>query len=137
MMNESKPTAITLLGIEYHSGIPVYRQIINAVTSAVANGEVAKGDSLPTIRNLAENLKINPNTVAKAYRELELTGVVTSAGRNGTVVTGHRESVPQPSRAEKESKLKEIHSRVVAEARAHGISERDLARIFIRGENHG
>ena len=76
------------LSIEYHSGIPVYRQVINAVTSAIANGEITEGDPLPTIRNLAEELMINPNTVAKAYRELELTGVVASAGRNGTVVTG-------------------------------------------------
>ena len=124
------------LSIEYHSGIPVYRQIINAVTSSVANGEIGKGDPLPTIRNLAEELKINPNTVAKAYRELELTGVVVSAGRNGTVVTAHRKRPPRPSRAEKETKLKEIYSRVVAEARAHGISAKDLARVFMRGERH-
>ena len=125
------------LSIEYHSGIPVYRQIINAVNSAVANAEITRGDSLPTIRNLAEELRINPNTVAKAYRELELTGVVISAGRNGTVVTGHRKALPHPSRAEKETKLQEIYSRALAEARAHGISESDVARIFNRGESHG
>ena len=125
------------LSIEYHSGIPVYRQIINAVASAVANGEITKGDPLPTIRNLAEDLRINPNTVAKAYRELELTGVVVSAGRNGTVVTGHRTTLPGPSRAEKEIKLEEIYSRAIAEARAHGLSKRDLVRIFNRGESHG
>lgn len=123
--------------IEYHSGIPVYRQIINAVTSAVANAEITDGCSLPTIRSLAEELKINPNTVAKAYRELELIGVVASAGRNGTVVTGRRKTRPRPSRAEKEMKLKQIYSRVIAEARAHGISEKDLARFFDRGEGHG
>lgn len=128
--------AMLPLSIEYHSGIPVYRQIINAITSAVANGEITKGDPLPTIRNLAEELEINPNTVAKAYRELELVGVVVSAGRNGTVVTGHRRTLPLPSRAEKEIKLKEIYSRAVAEARAHGISEKDVARMFNRGEGH-
>ena len=122
------------LNIEYHSGIPVYRQIINAVTSAVANGEMGAGDALPTIRSLAGELEINPNTVAKAYRELELTGVVASAGRNGTVVTAGRKKLPPPSRAEKEIKLKEIHSRVVAEARAHRISEKDLAEMFKKGE---
>ena len=125
------------LAIEYHSGIPVYRQIINAVTSAVANGEIGDGDPVPTIRSLAEELKINPNTVAKAYRELELSGVVASAGRNGTVVTARRKTVARPSRAEKEQKLKEIHSRVMAEARAHGLSEEDLVRVFVGGESHG
>jgi len=125
------------LRIEYHSGIPVYRQIINAITSAIANDQITKGDPLPTIRNLAEELKINPNTVAKAYRELELTGLVVSAGRNGTMVTGHRKALRLPSRAEKEIKLKEIYSRAMAEARAHGISEKDVARIFNRGQSHG
>jgi GntR family transcriptional regulator len=125
------------LSIEYHSGIPVYRQIINAITLSVANGKITKGDPLPTIRNLAEELEVNPNTVAKAYRELELTGVVVSAGRNGTVVTGHAKTLPRPSRAEREIKLKEIYSRAIAEARAHGISESDVAEIFHRGESHG
>jgi len=135
-MKKSNPMSTFHLNIEYHSGIPVYRQIINAVTSAVANGEVRKGDALPTIRSLAERLKINPNTVAKAYRELELTGVVASAGRNGTVVRGPLKTQRRPSRAEKETKLQEIYSRVLAEAKAHGLSERDLARVFNRGESH-
>ncbi len=124
------------LTIEYHSGIPVYRQIINTVTAAVVNGELKTGDLLPTIRKLAGDLKINPNTVAKAYRELELIGVVASAGRNGTVVSASRKALSRPSRAEKEIKLKELYSRVVAEARAHGISKKDLAETFIRGERH-
>ncbi len=119
------------LSIEYHSGIPVYRQIINSVTSAVANGELKAGDSLPTIRSLAAELKINPNTVAKAYREMELTGVIESAGRNGTVVTAEKTALPRPSPAEKEEKLREIYSRVLAEAKAYRISEADLAEMFI------
>ncbi len=123
--------------IEYHSGIPVYRQIINAITAGLMNGDIGEGDPLPTIRSLAEELGINPNTVAKAYRELELRGVVASAGRSGTVVTGHRKTLARPTRAEKEVKLKEIYSRVVAEARAHGISEKELAAVFKRGGGHG
>ena len=123
--------------IEYHSGIPVYRQIINAVTAAIASGRIGAGDSLPTIRRLAEDLQINPNTVAKAYRELELTGVVVSAGRNGTVVTATRKKLSRPDHSQKEIKLKEIYSRALAEAQAHGISRQELARIFNRGENDG
>lgn len=129
--------AMPPLRIEYHSGIPVYRQIINAITLSVAKGEIIEGDSLPTIRSLAEELQINPNTVAKAYRELELTGVVASSGRNGTVVKGHRGTPTPPSPAEKEIKLEEIYSRAIAEARAHGISEKDVAKIFAKGESHG
>lgn len=124
------------LSVEYHSGIPVYRQIINAITAALAGGKINRGDALPTIRGLALELKINPNTVAKAYREMELTGLVTSAGRNGTVVTARRKVLPGTTRAEKEIKLKEIYSRAVAEASAHGISAGELAEMFNRGESH-
>ena len=122
--------------IEYHSGIPVYRQIINAITSALSVGEIHAGSPLPTIRSLAADLEINPNTVAKAYRELELRGVVTSAGRKGTVATGQREDLARPSKSEKEIKLRELYSRVVAEARAHGISEKELSKAFSRGGNN-
>ena len=125
------------ISVEYHSGIPVYRQVINAITSALLSGEIMPGDSLPTIRNLAADLGINPNTVAKAYRELELTGLVASAGRNGTVVTGLPSRQSRTSPSEKEIKLKEIYARVLAEARAHGISEKELARVFDQGGKNG
>ena len=62
--------------VEYNSGIPVYRQIINHVCAAVAADSFKPGDQLPTIRALSERLNVNPNTVAKAYRELELKGII-------------------------------------------------------------
>jgi len=53
--------------IEFHSGVPVYKQIINHVSAAIAGGMLKEGDQLPTIRALCETLAVNPNTVAKAY----------------------------------------------------------------------
>jgi GntR family transcriptional regulator len=69
-------------------GVPIYRQIVSQVKHLVASGRLAPGEPLPPIRALAEQLMINPNTVARAYRELELDGVVASRKTAGTFVTG-------------------------------------------------
>ena len=67
-------------------GVPIYLQIVNQVKLLVASGRMASGDELPPIRTLAEKLTINPNTVARAYRELEVAGVVTKRRTAGTYV---------------------------------------------------
>ena len=68
-------------------GVPIYLQIINQVKHLVAAGRLAPGEELPPIRVLAERLLVNPNTVARAYRELELAGVVTKRRTTGTYVS--------------------------------------------------
>ena len=69
------------------NGVPIYLQIVNQVKYLVASGRLAPGDELPTIRALAERLLVNPNTVARAYRELEQAGVVTTRRTAGTFVS--------------------------------------------------
>ena len=69
-------------------GLPIYLQIINQVKYLVASGRLAPGEELPPIRALAQELLINPNTVARAYRELELAGVVEKRRTAGTYVSG-------------------------------------------------
>jgi GntR family transcriptional regulator len=69
------------------NGVPIYLQIVNQVKYLVASGRLGPGDELPTIRALAEKLLINPNTVARAYRELEQAGVVTTRRTAGTYVS--------------------------------------------------
>jgi GntR family transcriptional regulator len=68
-------------------GLPIYQQIVNQVRYFVASGRLAPGEELPPIRVLAERLLINPNTVARAYRELEVAGIVTKRSTAGTFVT--------------------------------------------------
>jgi GntR family transcriptional regulator len=68
-------------------GVPIYLQIVNQVKYLVASGTLQAGEELPPIRTLAERLLINPNTVARAYRELELAGVVTKRRTAGTYVS--------------------------------------------------
>ena len=68
-------------------GVPIYLQIVNQVKRLVSSGRLAPGEELPPIRALAEQLLINPNTVARAYRELELAGVVIKRRTAGTFVS--------------------------------------------------
>ena len=75
------------LHISPHDGVPIYLQIVNQVKYLVASGRLAPGEELPPIRTLAEQLLINPNTVARAYRELELAGIVMKRRTAGTYVS--------------------------------------------------
>jgi GntR family transcriptional regulator len=68
-------------------GVPIYIQIVNQVRHLVASGRLAPGDEMPSIRVLAEQLTVNPNTVARAYLELEHTGIVTKRNGSGTYVS--------------------------------------------------
>src|SRR5437588_8887332 len=73
--------------LDLRSGVPVYRQIIDQVLAAVASGRMASGDQLPTVRQLAVDLSINPNTVIRAYRELEIRGFLETHQGSGTFVS--------------------------------------------------
>jgi GntR family transcriptional regulator len=119
--------------IEYNSGIPVYRQIINQVGAAVAAGAFRPGDQLPTIRALHEQLKVNPNTVAKAYRELELKGIIVSERGSGSFVA-EQAPAPAPGVREKKARLKNIYHRLLTEAASSGLSESELLS-FIKERN--
>ena len=73
--------------ISPHDGVPIYLQIVNQVKYLVASGRLAPGEELPAIRVLADRLTVNPNTVARAYRELEVAGVVEKRRTAGTYVS--------------------------------------------------
>ena len=111
--------------LEFHSGIPVYRQIIHHVQTAVAAGRLGAGDQLPTIRALHEKLQVNPNTVAKAYRELQHLGIVAAEHGSGCYIAPGARTPDLPVR-QKKAKLAELCARIAAEARSHGISLDEL-----------
>jgi len=112
--------------LEFHSGIPVYKQIIHRVQSAVAEGRLASGDQLPTIRALHEKLEVNPNTVAKAYRELEHLGVIAAEHGSGCFVAPAASQPADLPARERKAKAQELCARFAAEARSHGISFDEL-----------
>jgi len=119
--------------VEYNSGIPVYRQIINQASAAVAAGTFKPGDQLPTIRALSERLNVNPNTVAKAYRELELKGLIVSERGSGSFIQAQRPA-HAPGAREKKARLKNLYHRLLADAASSGLSESELLS-FIRKKN--
>src|SRR6195256_4788074 len=76
--------------LDLHSGVPVYRQLIDQVRSGTASGSLTAGDQLPTVRQLAVDLAINPNTVLRAYRELELGGLIETHQGTGTFISDRK-----------------------------------------------
>src|SRR5580765_4100860 len=110
--------------IDLHSGVPVYRQLIDQVRSGVAAGSLTEGDQLPTVRQLAVDLEINPNTVVRAYRELELGGLLETHQGTGTFISVHK---LKGSDAERERQLAQIVADCVSRAGAAGFTLEELS----------
>lgn len=111
------------LALDLHTGVPVYRQIIDQVRSGVASGSLLAGDQLPTVRQLAVDLEINPNTVMRAYRELELGGMLETHQGTGTFISGKK---LEKKSAERDRQLSQMASEVAARAGAAGFALEDL-----------
>jgi GntR family transcriptional regulator len=109
--------------IDSKSGVPFYRQIIEQVKFAIARDELAAGDRLPTVRQMAVDLSINPNTVVRAYRELEIEGVLTTQQGSGTFVGTKR---PEIDRLERQRMLDQILTELLARATAYGFRLEDV-----------
>ncbi len=109
------------------SGVPFYKQIILQIEMAIADGRLTSGDQLPTVRGLAVNLKVNPNTVAKAYNELELKGVVTTQQGTGTFISNKKISLTE---IEKERVLSELTRPFISNAHAYGFKLEDLIKYL-------
>ncbi len=109
--------------LDLKSGVPVYRQIIDQVHAARASGSVKPGDQLPTVRQLAVDLSINPNTVMRAYRELELTGALSTYQGTGTFIT---DAKVEQSKAERERQLDRLVTEFVTRAGREGYTVKEL-----------
>lgn len=110
-----------ILEVDSHSAVPPYEQLRQQITALVRAGVVAPGTRLPAIRQLANDLGLAGGTVARAYRELESDGVVSTHGRHGTVVaTGARDDVPTTT-----ASLLPAARKFVADARRIGAGVED------------
>jgi GntR family transcriptional regulator len=109
------------------SGVPIYLQLMEQVKHAIATGALRPGEQLPGIRPLAEELVINPNTVAKAYRELEHEGVVELRHGAGAFVSS---TGPGKKETEKVRAGQSIVAAAVEKLHARGMSDEEIRRLF-------
>ena len=109
--------------LDLHSGVPVYRQIVDQVRGGVASGALPVGDQRPTVRQLAVDLAINPNTVVRAYRELELGGLLETHQGTGTFISAQKIRGGIEERARQ---LARIVEDCVSRAGAAGFTVEDL-----------
>ncbi len=114
-------------------GIPIYLQIINQIKYMVASGRLTPGDKLPPVRKLAEQLLINPNTVARAYRELETAGVLNTRQGSGVFVA---EGISPLARREQTRILRERIDMLLAEARQMDIGVTDVIELIKQQNQH-
>jgi GntR family transcriptional regulator len=113
--------------LDFHSGLPIYTQIVNQVQSQLANGVLKPGDQLPTVRALAQELRVNFNTVARAYRILDEARIISTQQGRGTFIT----EILLPYVAEKlrNESLEALTRRYVDEAIRLGFSEREISQM--------
>ena len=111
------------LQLDPKSGVPFYRQIIDQVKAAIVTGSIGPGDRLPTVRQLAVDLSVNPNTVSRAYTELELTGLVETQMGSGTFV-GQQEV--EGDQIERQRQLEQLCQEFLSRASTHGFTLDDV-----------
>lgn len=111
--------------LDLKSGVPYYKQVILQVEMAIVDGRLENGDQLPTVRSLAVALKINPNTVARAYNELEIRGIVNTQQGTGTFISDKKIEL---SEVEKERILAELTRPYLSNARAYGFTLEELIK---------
>lgn len=113
--------------ISTNDGVPIYLQIVNQIKFLVASGRLAAGDELPPIRGLAEQLLVNPNTVARAYRDLETAGIVEKRRTAGTYVSDQGSPL---ARRERVKILTERIDALLAEAQHMDVSLDDVSKLI-------
>jgi GntR family transcriptional regulator len=123
MLRSSKNGVGFQFTLDLHTGVPVYRQLIDQVRAGMASGSLVAGDQLPTVRQLAVDLEINPNTVMRAYRELELGGMLETHQGTGTFIS---EKKVEKKSAERERLLGQMAREFAGRAGAAGFTVEEL-----------
>ena len=121
-MNDS-----SIIAVDMASPVPVYEQIVQQIQQGVTGGRLAPGAPLPTVRQLATDLVLNRNTVARAYKLLEDQGVIQTAGRKGTFIrTGAVDEVSRLKQGQAERAIRETIQSLVR----NGLSYDEISRLF-------
>ena len=121
----------TLVAVDPKHPTPIYVQLDQGIRAAIATGRLAVGTQLPTVRQLAVDLRVNANTVARVYAELERAGVVETRRGVGTFVAA-RQPAPAKRGRDREPELRALAERWAAEAAARGFTSEDVLRVMAR-----
>ena len=113
------------LRLDMSTGVPAYRQIIDGILRGIASGALQPGEQLPTVRQLAVDLSINPNTVVRAYRELEIRGVLSTQQGMGTFITNKEVKTDDGARRQR---IAQLVRDLLARAGAEGITIEELLK---------
>jgi GntR family transcriptional regulator len=122
-MSENKLT----FNLDIRSGLPIYTQIVNQIQSQLANGIIKPGDQLPTVRALAQELRVNFNTVARAYRILDEERIISTQQGRGTYIT--EKPPPEVNERLRRESLEALTQRYINEAFRLGFSEREVSQM--------
>jgi GntR family transcriptional regulator len=120
--------------LDLKSGVPFHRQIVDQIRYGIASDRLMPGEQLPTVRELAVHLSVNPNTVRKAYSELEILGILDTQQGTGTFV-GDRQVEINP--AEKERMLRQICDELVARGNQYGFTLKEIVTHMQRRLENG
>jgi GntR family transcriptional regulator len=116
-----------LASIDIHSSVAVYIQIENHIQFAISSGQLKPGDQLPSVRELSERLGVNPNTVAKAYRDLEVMGLLFTRRGMGVFIN---KGIEAKCREECRRRIIMRLHEVVAESKASGMSKKEITEVL-------
>jgi GntR family transcriptional regulator len=118
--------------LDLHSGVPVYRQIIDQVMGGMAAGTLSGGDQLPTVRQVAVDLAINPNTVVRSYRELEIRGMLETQQGTGTFISHQK---VKRDDVERQRQLNQLVGEFLTRAAGAGFTIGDLIEQLRERQN--
>ena len=120
--------------LDLKSGVPFHRQIVDQIRYGIASDRLMPGEQLPTVRELAVHLQINPNTVRKAYSELEILGILDTQQGTGTFVSHRQVEIGED---EKERMLRQICDELVARGNQYGFSVKEIVTHMQRRLENG
>ena len=116
------------LKIDFRSGLPIYAQIVEQIRHMLAGGKLKQGDQLPTVRQLATDLRVNFNTIARAYRLLDEAGLISTQQGRGTYIW--ETPTPETTQKLRRQELEELTHHYLSEAAALGFSIEEVQRDF-------
>ena len=119
-----------MIQINYHDSRPIYEKVKDSLRQLIFSGALGEGEKLPSVRELAVSLTVNPNTIQRAYRELEQEGTIVSVPGKGSFV-----ALGGSAKAARMAELKEKLNALAAEFEALGVTRDELARI-IKEDSH-